>query len=331
VRRRCELSVAAAATALVLGTAGPAAAGDEVIATLPPQTAIDALGGHVLWSVPDATGKSWRLVDFSHGTQHELPLRPSSAPFDVDLGRDSKGRVAAVYSRCRKSLEAGARVGRRGCDVFRYGIAKARETKVRRIDSPRSDEYEPTQWGPRIAFLRDVPRRHGQRAAAKRMYVRDLRPGGRTRLLGGGSAEGSAGDLDQRWRQTALSWIFDFSSDARLARAGHRGRPLLETPGSGAAAQEYSVLHPTFADSHTVYWGLTSRNPDWGEVWRRDLRKRRNEHATTRIPAPLVRFAQDGHVSYYALDNDSLDDTSPLELHRLDGLAFERAPKLTLH
>ncbi|HEX5621457.1 MAG TPA: hypothetical protein VFX51_23740, partial [Solirubrobacteraceae bacterium] len=75
---------------------------------------------------------------------------------------------------------------------------------------------------------------------------------------------------------------------------------------------------------------LTSSTPDYGEVWRRDVRRRRSEHATTRIDAPFVLFAQDGDVSYYAVHSDPADRTSPLELHRVDGLAFEPAPKLTL-
>jgi hypothetical protein len=54
-----------------------------------------------------------------------------------------------------------------------------------------------------------------------------------------------------------------------------------------------------------------------------------HEHATTRFNAPFVLFAQDGSVSYYAV-RSAPDLTSPLKLHRLDGLAFEPAPKLTL-
>ena len=321
-----DLTAVAATAAALLGAAGPATAADTEIAALPSQTSLDALDGHVLWSVQDDATKAWRLVDHSDGVQRPLPVAPSRSPFDVDLGRDQKGALVAVYSRCRAALrEDGANFGRRGCDVFRYDFATGRETKVKAVSS-RLDDYEPTVWHGRIAFVRAYVQRDGVR---ERMYVRDL-GARRTRQLRGGSGFAGPRDLDLRSRTTAVRWVHEFSEDVRLAFAGRRGRTLLATPGSGAAAQAYSTLHPTFADAHTVYWGLSSSTPDWGEVWRRDVRTGRNEHATTRINAPLVLFAQDGDVSYYAVHSDPADRTSPLELHRLDGLDFEPAPKLTL-
>lgn len=138
-------------------------------------------------------------------------------------------------------------------------------------------------------------------------------------------------DLDLGARATtAVRSAGDFSEQVRLAAPGQRARTLLATPGSGAAAQQYATLHPTFGGSHTVYWGLASSRPDWGEVWRRNVRKHRNEHATVRIGAPVVLFAQDRRVSYYAVDRDVSDQSSPLELHRVSGLRFEPAPRLTL-
>jgi hypothetical protein len=321
-----DLTAVTATAAALLGTAAPAVAADTEIATLPPQTSLDALDGHVLWSVQDDVTKAWRLVDLSNGMQRPLPVATSPAPFDVDLGHDRSGRLVAVYSRCREALrEDGANFGRRGCDIFRFDFATARETKFNSV-RVRRDVYEPTLWHARVAFIRAYPQAHGAR---ERMYVRDLRAG-RTRRLRGGPGSAFPRDLDLRSRTTAVRWVHEFSEDVRLAFAGRAGRALLTTPGSGAAAQQYSTLHPTFADAHTVYWGLTSSNPDYGEVWRRDLRAHRNEHATTRINAPFVLFAQDGDVSYYAVHSDPADRTSPLELHRLDGLAFEPAPKLTL-
>jgi hypothetical protein len=316
---------AVAVTALLV-VAAPAAAADTEIATLPSQTAVDALDGHVVWSVQDDATKAWRLVDLANGAQRPLPVASSASPFDVDLGHDRNGRLVAVYSRCREALrEDGANFGRRGCDIFRYAFATARETKVESVSS-RLDDYEPTMWHARIAFVRAHLHADGVK---ERMYIRDLRAG-RTRRLRGGSGFAAPRDLDLRSRTTAVRWVHEFSEDVRLAFAGRSGRALLVTPGSGAAAQQYSTLRPTFTDAHTVYWGLTSSDPDYGEVWRRDTRRRRNEHATTRIDAPFVLFAQDGDVSYYAVHSDPADPTSALELHRLDGLDFEPAPKLTL-
>jgi hypothetical protein len=312
-----DLTTVAATAAALLVVAAPAGADDTEIATLPSQTSLDALDGHVLWSEQDAATRAWRLVDRSN----PLPVATGPAPFDVDLGHDSRGRLVAVYSRCREALrEDGANFGRRGCDIFRFSFATGRETKVKSVSS-RRDEYEPTIWHARIGFVRAV-------GARQRMYVRDLRAG-RTRRLRGGGPDAFPRDLDLRSRTTAVRWAHEFSDDVRLAFAGRPGRTLLATPGSGAAAQQYSTLHPTFANGHSVYWGLSSSDPGYGEVWRRDLRTRRNEHATTRIDAPFVLFAQDGAVSYYAI-HSTPDFTSPLKLHRVDGLTFEPAPKLTL-
>jgi hypothetical protein len=304
----------ATTAAVLLVAAAPAAADDTEIATLPARSSLDALDGHVLWSVQDDATKAWRLVDRSS----PLPIAPAPSPFDVDLGHDAAGRLVAVYSRCREALrEDGANFGRRGCDVYRYDFATARETKVQAVSSHR-DEYEPAIWHSRIAFVRAVGTR-------ERMYLR----AGRTRRLRAGG-DAFPRDLDLRSRTTAVRWVHEFSNDVRLAFTRRPGRTLLATPGSGAAAQQYSTLHPTFANAHTVYWGLTSSDPDYGEVWRRDLRSRRNERATTRTNAPFVLFAQDGDVSYYAIRSDPADPASALKLHRLDGLEFERAPKLTL-
>ncbi|HEX5618251.1 MAG TPA: hypothetical protein VFX51_07510, partial [Solirubrobacteraceae bacterium] len=237
---------AATAVALLVAAA-PAAAADTEIATLPSQTALDALDGHVLWSVQD--NGAWRLVDYSNGAARPLPVATSTSPFDVDLGHDTRGRLVAVYSRCRAALrEDGSNFGRRGCDIFRFDFATARETKVKSVSS-RRDDYEPTFWHARIAFVRATGTR-------ERMYIRDLRAG-RTRLLRGGSGFAAPRDLDLRSRTTAVRWVHEFSEDVRLAFAGRAGRTLLATPGSGAAAQQYSTLHPTFATAHTVYWGLT--------------------------------------------------------------------------
>jgi hypothetical protein len=328
MRARSVMSVVVLAVAVLLGGGRPGvAATDTVIATLPAQTKMDALDGHVLWSVP-TEGGGWQLIDYSQGVQHRLPVAGFVEPVDVDLGRDRHGRLVAVYSRCRRRLALdGGNFGRRGCDVFRYRFATAREHKIKAVSS-RFDDIEPTLWGARIAFVRGYPAR--RYPVNERIYMRNLRPGGRTRRLRGGSPAGSPWDMDLRARTATVRWVFEYGDTVRLHPAGSRSRVLLSTPGSGAAAQVYSTLHPTFVDRHTVYWGLASDDPDWAEVWRRDIRKRRVEHATTRINAPFVLFAQDADISYYAVSDDHEDDTSPLQLHRLDGLTFKKAPKLTL-
>jgi hypothetical protein len=71
------------------------------------------------------------------GTTARLPVAPSAAPFDVDLGHDAGGAPVALYSHC-----AG------GCRVYRVGLAGGRAHRL------ALRGRSPSQWGGRIAYRR---------------------------------------------------------------------------------------------------------------------------------------------------------------------------------
>jgi hypothetical protein len=115
-----------------------------------------------VWSDDDATIGAWRLME------------PRPTPFDVDLGPDG---TVAVYSRCARGLRRhiptppDQRPARsNGCDLYLFSFATGIETKLR---SSRVDEYWPSVWGDRIAFVRGYPaRRDPDRTATPHLYLR---------------------------------------------------------------------------------------------------------------------------------------------------------------
>src|SRR5437867_11374210 len=89
------------ALAFTLVAAEPALA-DETIATVALPTPVSAHAGRVAWSSYDSTRAAYVLMTRVGGVSTEVPIRPRTVPFDVDLGPDSEGEVIAAYSRCSR-------------------------------------------------------------------------------------------------------------------------------------------------------------------------------------------------------------------------------------
>nr|MBA3747621.1 hypothetical protein [Solirubrobacterales bacterium] len=68
--------------------------------------------------------------------------------FDVSLGPDVRGRVVALYTRCRTAT--------RGCDVYRYDLRTRRASRVRSVSSRAFDESWPAQWRDRVVVSRRI-------------------------------------------------------------------------------------------------------------------------------------------------------------------------------
>jgi hypothetical protein len=125
---------------------------DDVVADLAARTPVSAYGGALAWSAYDAPSQRYRLM-IRQGAD-TVPARTSASQraFDVSLGPDSKGRVVALYTRCRTA--ASGRTAERGCDVYRYDLRTRREHKLASVSSPGFDEAWPAQWRDRVAFAR---------------------------------------------------------------------------------------------------------------------------------------------------------------------------------
>ena len=117
----------------------------------------------------DAATARYRLVVRRGAQAMHASIASSRRPFDVSLGPDSRGRVVALYTRCRTASH--------GCDVYRYDVLARRERKDVSVSSPTMDEAWPVQWRDHLAFVRRA-----------RAYVVDgysLRPDPRGKRGGG--------------------------------------------------------------------------------------------------------------------------------------------------
>jgi hypothetical protein len=141
--RRSLIPLYAALAALV---APAAASADAVVAELTRDTPIAAYGGVVAWSGYDAASGRYRLIVRRGDQAAPAPIAGSRRAFDVSLGPDARGRVVALYTRCRTANH--------GCDVYRYDVQARREHKVLGVSSPTKDEAWPVQWRGRLAFVR---------------------------------------------------------------------------------------------------------------------------------------------------------------------------------
>ncbi len=131
--------------------AAPAGA-DDAVAELAADTPLSAYGGALAWSDYDAASERFALVIRQGDATAAAPIATARRAFDVSLGPDARGRVVALYTRCRVAPRG--RTAERGCDVYRYDLRTRRERKLASVSSPKLDEAWPAQWRGRIAFAR---------------------------------------------------------------------------------------------------------------------------------------------------------------------------------
>ncbi len=141
---RCLATAAIAVLGALLAPAASVA--DDAVADLTRDAPVAAYGGALAWSAYDELARAYVLVIRRRGLTSPARVPIARRPFDVSLGPDSKGRVVALYTRCRT---AGT-----GCDVYRYDLRTSHERKLASVSSPGFDEAWPAQWRERISFVR---------------------------------------------------------------------------------------------------------------------------------------------------------------------------------
>lgn len=136
--------------AAVMAALAPAASADTPIATVDLPTEIRSWNGIAAFSVHDARAEVYRLaVTRGTGEPELLPVAPRPVPFDADIGPDSAGEPAVVYSRCEREAPR-----RSGCDLHRYSLTRGVEAPIGNADDPTASEYAPTIWRGRVAWAR---------------------------------------------------------------------------------------------------------------------------------------------------------------------------------
>jgi len=161
MRRVLWLIVGALATLLVAAPSGAhAQLAETTIAKERGDTLVATYGGWVVWSSYDPISRQWHLVARAPGSVsvERLAVAARPMPFDVDLGPDARGRVAAVYSRCRREPKAfGAtfpsyrhRYGR-GCRIVKLDLTSKRESTLYKRGG--ASLIYPTLWRNRLAYV----------------------------------------------------------------------------------------------------------------------------------------------------------------------------------
>ncbi len=164
-----QLRLLAAACLAGLGAAALSAGAwaDSSIGTTTRPTPIRAWSGVAAFSTYDQAASAYRLAVSRQGGPPEiLPVAAHATAFDLDVGPDTAGSPAIVYSRC---TSPGARP--RGCDLYRYSLSAGRESKLVGPSTRNASETAPTIWEGRVAWAR-VPDAHPTRVP--RIYTRTL-------------------------------------------------------------------------------------------------------------------------------------------------------------
>lgn len=226
----------------------------------------------------------------------DAPVASSDHPFDPDLGPAGRGRVVAVYERCRK--------GFRSCDLYRLDVASGRERKVRAVSTRGGSEFGASVWGERYAFVRESRSREGLFTATR----------GRVRFLTGSDVL----ETDVRRRTIALATYsvgtVDFTGIyLHRVRSRGRGRSCLvdrgDQGGDGGTALNSPVL-----DGDYLYWHDFTANPGIVErVARAPLasacdRRPRIQFSDRTLPVGVDSIAVDRGAVYYT-QGDYVDAT----------------------
>jgi hypothetical protein len=293
-----------AGAAAALAVAAPAHAADTVIATTAKPTPLAADAGRMLYSAWDGT--SYRLTLLQGGAITTLPIAGSATPFTADLGLGPDGGEVAVYPRCAH--------GETGCDLYLYDLSAGGERKLTAADSPSDDEIAGAVWRGQLVFARTYKSKTGTRGV---LYTRPLNGGGASRRV----ADQLALSVDLRGTRVAFSDSREFSNEPWLGSTSGGASRLTTVPGGGAAVDFLDALNPT-SYGGSVYWLLVRSGDHSGTVIHRYNRTaKRDEQVATVIPGSASGFAYDAGVAYYSLGT---------EIHRVDGLSFEKAPPIKL-
>ena len=262
---------------VVLLAATATASADQQLAQEQRSFIAAAHGEVIVWSSYDSGSNGYKLMTLSNGVPTPLPVAPRPDAFDVSLGAGEGPNPVAVYSRCTGKTpplytEGGLVHSSSGCDIYRYDFATRSERKVTSVSSSRFSETQPSIWGNRIAFVREL-RPTGRQSVRNAVYVgrtqgaRRARRQPTPRSPRGGQVEGvnlTGRGLFFVWRRTRLDPI----SDAILTRVVGRRAVELDRIGSGGAA--YGQLLRPSLDGPRVYYGRLVDGR--GRIWRLGLR-----------------------------------------------------------
>jgi hypothetical protein len=302
-RHRSVLTVPLVLMGLVAAAPASGAEPDAVVDHLRRPSAIRAYAGIQIVSVFE--GGAYRLAIRRAGRIEQLPVAPSTVPFDVDIGPDRNGRPELVYTRCRR--ERGAEIGNSstGCDLVLLSLAGGAERRVRNANSS-ANEYAPTLWRGRVAFARSAKGRENPvvytaELAAPRGRAARRVPGVPRRERGSRATDGHVVELELHGDR--LAQILDLNAGGLLAEvrlvgiARRTSRELLRV-GTGEGGQYFAGVG--FAGGY-VHWAY-SWVAGGGELIPGIFRSRLSSGALTRADYPRLVAGQIVGLAPFAAD-----------------------------
>jgi hypothetical protein len=287
--------------ALLLWPAGALAA-DQVVTTDRTASILDAFRGTLLWSREASDGGA-RLVLLGQGDPTDLAgIAPGAGLFDAKLGRDRRGSLVAVYTRC-------AGLGGGDCDVYELDLATRRERRVRQASSDRCSEFAPSIWRGTVAFARRGPR------GCIGLYVR--RPSGALRRLDNRApavTDVGRGRVAYLYapplrKPSVPRVVGPFVIRMRSLRGG---RSHIVVAGLSAQGERFMVANPVLAGRH-VYWlhrDLGRREFFVGRS--RGHRRSVLEFSDRTLPGAVDSIAIGGRSLYYANGRGLFKATDPV-------------------
>jgi hypothetical protein len=303
---------ACALAALVLPAAAPAA----TVAPAGAATPVREYAGTIVFSQFDQATSQWFLAVRRAGatTVERLPVAPSATPFEADIGPDSGGRPAVIYQRC-----GGTAFLPTGCDLFVLALTGAGgERPVRNANNPDRNDFRPTLWRGRIAWVREYgsqarpnPVVYAKRLTAPRSRRSQRLPGAPRRRCG--DVEGGCGPTTGRavdeleLRGDKLALVVRFAcrgcsgiqqSELRLDDLRTRTSRQVAFQVIGLSGQ--SLVGPSFFPGRLAWYKSCSVDPGGcrrGGPFRYRLSTRRYERGT-QGPVGLDGFADTGSRLY---------------------------------
>lgn len=251
----------------------------------------------------------------------------------------SRCRVEPVYGRVSEAISSNvpsaaapnpAYAAGRGCDIYRYDFATARETKLTGASTSQASETLPSIWKGTLAFVRVYEQRSGARGRVPYLYTKPV-SGGASRRQPGGTrgVYGLPGPTSLDLYGHNLSFTWDYATGSRFSAKlmtelrvdrtdSHRHRALGQHAGG-------AYLSPTGSRGRIYYGyqrvdgGSDQRGGFFSKSRLRLTYDLASERKTVSAQVPgqlLVSVAVDGNTIIYGTSNDNWGTDTPARVLR---------------
>lgn len=284
---------------------------------------ISGYGDVLAWSEYNASEATFSLVIQRHGqAPRRLNIVPRHRPFDVDAGPDRDGKPALVYSRCRKEpkqpdprglyefYDLPAYPGGSRCDIYKYSLAAGRERRLKDISTHSADEFMPSIWRGKVAFVREY-----SPGRPLRLYL-NRRDGSGSRQLRRSVLGDDVPSLDLRGRRVAYETVrladdceqndIRFPSDAafrtymRIVELGRK--PIRVAVSCNNDSRQGNLAGAAWSGSRLIYSADRGQDYEAGQLVARASNGTQQALASYAIPDSYIQYlAANDHGIYGAV------------------------------